>query len=261
MPGSAGNHGILLLARMAQLVDAEERRDSKKRKTAAAGGSGVGAAQGAEDGGERGAGGSGAENADREVIWRYLTPSDLRLTPEALISTKVSHFRCNLNGCPRFFALHGQAAARLLGIHAPPVVSRDWCRLWQRHVRSDAAGPPPRPNTGQGLPLAHGPSASPQGEAPRMERARVPFRQRGVQPAGNVPMHELGFAAGPPQATARKPVLSAHAPRRWHSCHICVPAVTSVFLSPACLVFPPRLWHALPAGGVQRRALRRGAQM
>lgn len=106
MPGSAGNHGILLLARMAQLVDAEERRDSKKRKTAAAGGSGVGAAQGAEDGGERGAGGSGAENADREVIWRYLTPSDLRLTPEALISTKVSHFRCNLNGCPRDYRSH-----------------------------------------------------------------------------------------------------------------------------------------------------------
>jgi len=133
MPGSAGNHGILLLARMAQLVDAEERRDSKKRKTAAAGGAVPGAAEGAEDGGERGAG-SGAENADREVIWRYLTPSDLRLTPEALVSTKVSHFRCNLNGCPRF-AARPQAAACLLRVHARPVLGRDWCRR-QRHLPS-----------------------------------------------------------------------------------------------------------------------------
>ena len=130
MPGSAGNQGILLLARMAQvcvcasicrsvclsvgassmcilpqLVDAEDRRDSKKRKAMGAGAKG---ATKTVHGGDEGVGtvcAAAAESGDREVIFKYLTPSDLRLTAEALVSTKVSHFRCNLNGCSRYASL------------------------------------------------------------------------------------------------------------------------------------------------------------
>ena len=31
-------------------------------------------------------------------IFEFLAPSDLRLTPQALIETHISHFRCNVNG-------------------------------------------------------------------------------------------------------------------------------------------------------------------
>ena len=31
-------------------------------------------------------------------IFEFLAPSDLRLTPKALIETHISHFRCNVNG-------------------------------------------------------------------------------------------------------------------------------------------------------------------
>jgi len=56
-------------------------------------------------------GGSGAEqeggdesedDIERTTIFKYLTPSDLRLTADALLSTKKSHFHCNVNGCTRF---------------------------------------------------------------------------------------------------------------------------------------------------------------
>jgi hypothetical protein len=55
-------------------------------------------------------GGSGAEqeggdesedDIERTIIFKYLTPSDLRLTADALLSTKKSHFHCNVNGCTR----------------------------------------------------------------------------------------------------------------------------------------------------------------
>jgi hypothetical protein len=88
-----------------QLVDAEDRRDSKKRKAMGAGAKG---ATETVDGGDEGVGtvcAAAAESGEREVIFKYLTPSDLRLTPEALVSTKVSHFRCNLNGCSRYASL------------------------------------------------------------------------------------------------------------------------------------------------------------
>jgi len=51
---------------------------------------------------------SSSESGEEEntVIFQYLTPSDLRLTPEALVATKVSHFRCNVNGCRRDYRSH-----------------------------------------------------------------------------------------------------------------------------------------------------------
>jgi hypothetical protein len=43
-------------------------------------------------------------------IFEFLTPSDLRLTPKALIETHISHFRCNVNG----ESLWGNAEKKLL---------------------------------------------------------------------------------------------------------------------------------------------------
>ena len=85
--------GMLLLARMAQVV-ADQDKHGKKRALDGDGGGCSGSADSEQD------------SNDRDAIFRYLTPSDLRLTPEALISTKVSHFRCNLDGCQRDYRSH-----------------------------------------------------------------------------------------------------------------------------------------------------------
>jgi hypothetical protein len=38
---------------------------------------------------------------DVESTFQHLTPSDVRLTRDALLRTKVAHFGCNLDGCTR----------------------------------------------------------------------------------------------------------------------------------------------------------------
>ena len=96
--------GILLLARMAHLMEEQEGRGTIKRKVPPTGRGAVGLLNGAPAGdkGNTECDGVGdGEGDERHVIFKYLTPSDLRLTPEALVSTKVSHFRCNVNGCSR----------------------------------------------------------------------------------------------------------------------------------------------------------------
>lgn len=111
-----GAQGILLLARMAGMMERQEGRPHKQRKLPLPAGTGsaprgAGVGEGDEDEGS----GSGG---DDKYLFKYLTPSDLRLTPEALVSTKKSHFRCNVNGCPRSVpidcpqSLHAAACAR-----------------------------------------------------------------------------------------------------------------------------------------------------
>jgi hypothetical protein len=47
---------------------------------------------------EPGTGGSEADAENSSDIFEFLAPSDLRLTPKALVETHISHFRCNVNG-------------------------------------------------------------------------------------------------------------------------------------------------------------------
>lgn len=111
------HQGILLLARMAGMLEEQEGRPHKQQKLAtkstdsAAGGAGAGGGKDEEGGGSDG------EEEDRQVIFKYLTPSDLRLTPEALVSTRKSHFRCNVNGCPRDYRSHTALARHRKGKH------------------------------------------------------------------------------------------------------------------------------------------------
>ena len=46
-----------------------------------------------------------------ESLFKYLTRSDVSLSSEAILQTKVAHFKCGVNGCTRsFFASHELAA-------------------------------------------------------------------------------------------------------------------------------------------------------
>ncbi len=47
---------------------------------------------------EPGTGGNEADAENDLDIFEFLAPSDLRLTPKALVETHISHFRCNVNG-------------------------------------------------------------------------------------------------------------------------------------------------------------------
>jgi hypothetical protein len=47
---------------------------------------------------EPGTGGNEADAENGLDIFEFLAPSDLRLTPKALVETHISHFRCNVNG-------------------------------------------------------------------------------------------------------------------------------------------------------------------
>ena len=112
-----GAQGILLLARMAGMMEErQEGRPHKQRKLPLPAGTGsaprgAGVGEGDEDEGS-------GRGCDDKYLFKYLTHSDLRLTPEALVSTKKSHFRCNVNGCPRSVpidcpqSLHAAACAR-----------------------------------------------------------------------------------------------------------------------------------------------------
>jgi len=118
---------------MAQMMEEQDENSGKKRKleiSAREGGVAVGTkeenAEGGVDGGSDG----------RRLIFKYLTPSDLRLTPEALVSTKVSHFRCNVNGCPRFSLIsHLLCACAVSRCLARNTVAVAWAHCGARNCR------------------------------------------------------------------------------------------------------------------------------
>jgi hypothetical protein len=106
---------------MAQVFEAQHQ-DGKKRKL------GDTAAGQDESGGQ-----SSVTTSDDDggQIFMYLTPSDLRLTPEALISTKQSHFHCNVNGCARDYRSHTALARHRKEKHG------DWAKHTSHAANED----------------------------------------------------------------------------------------------------------------------------
>jgi len=118
---------------MAHMMEEQDKNSSKKRKLETSARKG-GVAGGTEEESAEGEGEGGSDG--RSVIFKYLTPSDLRLTPEALVSTKVSHFRCNVNGCPRFSLISHLACAYAVSrCLARNTVAVSWARGGARNRR------------------------------------------------------------------------------------------------------------------------------
>jgi len=118
---------------MAHMMEEQDENSSKKRKLETSACEG-GVAGGTEEENAEGGGEGGSDG--RRVIFKYLTPSDLRLTPEALVSTKVSHFRCNVNGCPRFSLIsHLACACAVSRCLARNTVAVSWARCGARNRR------------------------------------------------------------------------------------------------------------------------------
>lgn len=102
--------GMLLLAQIAEAVEArhlEHLGKGKKRKDADTESQDAAAS---EKNGTQNVDASKRTKLEEHTVeaelFAFLTPSDLRLTAQALVDTKVSHFKCNVNGCQKDYRSH-----------------------------------------------------------------------------------------------------------------------------------------------------------